>query len=142
MEALSQFWNQYQIYIVSFFCGVLTYLSAKNGSIVKAISEVYLVIESVIRFLGKSLTEEDGNGGKPSFSRILGTIDTIIIIRMGMKGFEPSVAMMTIFWVSIGYAMLSRVFTTASPLLQQLIAGWAAKVQNINLPVKTEPKAE
>jgi hypothetical protein len=140
MENLHLFWNQYSNYIIIILSIFLSFLAGKNNGVIKAIADVYDVIKTVVVFFAKSLSEEDGNGGKPSFSRILGTYALFEIVAMAwVKLYAPTTysipaEMMTLFYFTIGYAMLSKVFSTASPLLQQLIAAYLQKVQNLALP--------
>jgi len=132
MEA---FFISYQNYIYLTFAFVIVFFIGKIGSVKLFVDGIYETIVSVIKFFAKSLSEEDGNGGKPSFSRILGVYATVEIVAMSWvvlndkSKFVPDV-MMTIFWVTIGYAMISKVISTASPLLQDVIRAYLLKIQN------------
>ena len=113
---------------------VLAFLLIFNKSVSGAVASAWKYVLAVIAFFAEALKEPEGNGGKTSFSRILGIYATIEIVAMSWVTLndptkEVPGAMMTLFWVTIGYAMLSKVFTTASPLLQQLIAAYLQKAQ-------------
>lgn len=140
---METFFIAYQNYIYLTFAFVIVFLIGKVGSVKLFIDSVYETVVSVIKFFAKSLSEEDGNGGKPSFSRMLGVYITVEIVAMAWVVLNDKTkivpdVMMTIFWVTIGYAMISKVISTASPLLQDVIKAYLLKVQNLPAP-KTEP---
>ena len=73
-----------------------------------------------IKWLSQALSEIDGNGGKASFSRILGTVNCIMIWRVAWLGKTVPDAWMTMFWVLIGYQLVSK---TLGPNGLKLILG-------------------
>jgi hypothetical protein len=123
---------------------ILAYLAGTTKSISGAISSAWAVVLQVVAFFAEAVKEQDGNGGKTSFSRILGVYVTYQIVKMAWVILFDATAtipgeLMTLFWVTIGYAMLSKLFTTASPLLQQLVAGYLTKVQKLTPTVPAPP---
>lgn len=129
---------QYQYHIAAVIVAVLLFLTGKLSSVSAAVDAVYQAVLQLLKYFGSALTEADGNGGKPSFSRMLGVYVTLQIVAMA---WTPDKAIpdeiMTIFWVTIGYAMVSKVISTASPLMQDIIKAYFMKVQNsVNVPQK------
>lgn len=84
-------------------------------------SSIWKAILAPVKFFAALFTESDGNGGKPSFSRVLGTYVTIKIIMLVEAAVPEHRAiavpeqMMTLFWVLIGYAIISKILSTLSP---------------------------
>jgi len=137
-EAMDSIWNfitQNLNYILLGLAVVFAYLIGRSKSISGAVGKGWDMFVVVIIFFADAIREQDGDKIKTSFSRILGIYVTCQIVAMGWVALlNPMIGipaqMMTLFWVTIGYALISKVFTTASPLLQSTIAAWLAKNQN------------
>jgi hypothetical protein len=133
---MENLFNQYQNYVIMVIAFVVIAILAKLDTVRDFVKQSYSTIVEVVKFFASSLSEADGNGGKPSFSRMLGVYITFQIVSMSWITLYDTTrqvpdVMMTIFWVTIGYAMLSKVIATASPLLQDIIRAYLIKVQNV-----------
>lgn len=62
-------------------------------------------IGAIVAWIGGVFSEPDG---KPSFSRVFGAYVVYQIVSMAETGAPVSSEMMTVFWVLIGYQMVSK----------------------------------
>lgn len=62
-------------------------------------------IGAIFTWIGGVFSEPDG---KPSFSRVFGSYVVYQIVSMAETGAPVSSEMMTVFWVLIGYQMVSK----------------------------------
>jgi hypothetical protein len=81
----------------------------------------------VIKFFTAIFTEPDGNGGKASFSRVSGAFVIIKIVQLSEQGTPVNDAMLTLFWVLIGYQLLSKTLNSLSPAVLDLARSWMLK---------------
>ncbi len=91
-------------------------------------------LKTGIKWIAQAWTEADNNGGKLSFSRILGTYVVIQIVQMSWRGNVPE-PMMTMFWVLIGYPLVSKVLNSLSPAVLDIAKSWLVKA---GVPIKTD----
>ena len=76
---------------------------------------------ALIKWFGQIFTEADGNGGKASFSRVAGAVVIYkIIVLIESASPEQRInavpeQMMTMFWVLVGYQILSKTLSSLSP---------------------------
>lgn len=80
-----------------------------------------------IKWLAQIFTEADGNGGKGSFSRVFGGTIIITILRMAWIGKIVPEQLMTMFWVLVGYQMLSKALNTMSPAVLDIARSYMLK---------------
>lgn len=66
-------------------------------------------------------TEPDGNGGKASFSRVFGGIVIIFILMLAWREKVISEHLMEMFWVLVGYQLLSKALNTLSPAVLEVV---------------------
>lgn len=98
-------------------------------------------LKAVIFWLSRAWSEQDGNGGKASFSRIAGTYVIIQIVLMSWVTVTvkdaPQVpeAMMTLFWVLIGYQLVSKILNSLSPAVLDIAKSFLIKA---GVPIKTD----
>ena len=93
----------------------------------KFIGVIVSSIVAVVKFFAAALTEPDGNGGKASFARVMGTYVTIRIVESEIRGGTVSPNLMTIFWVLVGYGMLSKVLSQMSPAVLDIAKSFLIK---------------
>jgi hypothetical protein len=84
-------------------------------AIKKFFTGIWLVIVTIVKFFAAVLTEPDGNGGKASFARVMGSYVTIRIVESEIRGSLVGDHLMTIFWVLVGYSMVSKMLAQMSP---------------------------
>jgi hypothetical protein len=82
---------------------------------------------AVVMFFAASLTEPDGNGGKASWSRIAGTYVVYRIVEYELTGRTVSSNLMTIFWVLVGYGMISKILSQMSPAVLDIAKSFLVK---------------
>jgi hypothetical protein len=107
-------------------------------------------IKAAIVWPFKIFTEADGNGGKPSFSRILGAWVTVKIVML-VEAVAPAdratavpEQLMTLFWVLIGYAIISKTIMSMGPGFQDIAKAILLRVlggATPPAPKPTEPTA-
>ena len=145
METAWNFISQNLNYVLIAVAIILSFLAGLNRSISAAIKQVWSVVVVIVNFFADTLRESDkpnGTKGKVSFGRILGIYVTYNIIQMGWvvlfdNTYTISDKMMTLFWVTIGFALLSKLWTDSSPSFQSLISALVAKWNGITqLPAK------
>jgi hypothetical protein len=102
---------------------------------------LWAVIIAPIKFVAGLFTEADGNGGKPSFSRVLGTYVTykiVMLIEIAPITDRASAVpqqLMTLFWVLIGFVMVSKVLSSVSPAVLDIFRTILLKAgATVNLP--------
>jgi hypothetical protein len=99
---------------------------------------LWKVIVAVVSFFAAALTEADGNGGKASFARLMGTYVTIRIVESEIRGGAVSPNLMTIFWVLVGFAMVSKVLAQMSPAVLDIARSFLVKAGvTVKLPETT-----
>jgi hypothetical protein len=149
METTWNFVSQNLNYVLIAVAVILSFLAGLNKSISGAIKQVWGVIVIIISFFADTLRESDkpdGTKGKVSFGRILGIYVTYNIIQMGWvvlfdTTYTISDKMMTLFWVTIGFALVSKIWTDSSPSFQALISALVTKWQGITQPPAKIPDA-
>jgi hypothetical protein len=81
----------------------------------------YEYLLAPIKFIAALFTEADSNGGKPSFSRVAGSYVIYKIVYLTEiasvidRANAVSQQLMTLFWVLIGYAIISKILSSLSP---------------------------
>lgn len=140
MEQILALFATYQNYILLSLLAVLSFLVGRTASLASAVALVYAELMKVVGWFARALSEADGNGGKPSFTKILGTyvVFKIVflaadIVRTGATVSIPS-ELMTLFMFLIGYQMVSKVLLE-NPALMELIKG----KYGISQPKKEDP---
>jgi len=83
-----------------------------------------------ITWVAQIFTEPDGNGGKASFSRVVGAFVIWNIIKLGNEGKPIPDSFLTMFWVLIGYSFLSKALNSLSPAALDLAKATLTKVQS------------
>lgn len=98
-------------------------------------------MKEAIIFIAKAWTEADGNGGKASFSRLMGTICIYNIINLGyMAGQTIPAEWMTMFWVLIGYQTIARILSALSPAVLDIAKGFLVKAgATVTIPPPQQP---
>jgi hypothetical protein len=91
-------------------------------------ASIWSVIVAVVKFFAAALTEPDGNGGKASWARLIGTYVTIRIVECEIRGSTVGDHLMTIFWVLVGYGMVSKVLSQMSPAVLDIARAILLKV--------------
>lgn len=87
-----------------------------------------------VKFIAQLFTEADGNGGKASFSRVLGTYVVFKIIYLteiapiADRANAVSEQLMTLFWVLIGYQIISKILSSLSPAVLDIVRAMLLKV--------------
>ena len=89
----------------------------------------------MLQWIAKAWSEADNNGGKASFSRIAGTFVIINIVYMSWEKPVVPEAMMTLFWVLIGYQLVSKILNSLSPAVLDIAKSLLLKV---GVPIKPE----
>jgi len=111
-----ELFQQYQNYFIVTAIVLLAFI------LIKQYRTIYEPIEALVQFILKAHTETDGNGGKPSYSRIMGTVVIANIIRMALLEKEIPEQLMTMFWVLVGYQLVSKIVKD-NPALMEFIKG-------------------
>jgi hypothetical protein len=119
---MEQIFQQYQNYIYLVFGAITIFLFGKVGSLRGMVESLYSPFEALVQFIAKAHTESDGNGGKPAHNRIMGTVVIMNIIRLALLEKPIPDALMTMFWVLVGYGLISKVLLE-NPALMELIKG-------------------
>lgn len=126
MEAL---YLQYQNYVIITLTALVGFLLGKFGTLKTLADNLYNESKGLILWLAKALSEADGNGGKPSFTKILGTYVVLQIVGLskqivydGRTDIQIPSEMMTLFMFLIGYQIISKVLLE-NPALMELIKG-------------------
>lgn len=96
-------------------------------------------IFSPFLWLAEIFTEADGNGGKASFSRVFGAVVIILSLRQGFYGKVIPAEWMTMFWVLVGYQLLSKALNSLSPAALDLARGMLVKAGAQVAPTPTAP---
>lgn len=101
-----------------------------------------VAIKEAIIFVAKAWTETDGNGGKASFSRLMGTVVIWNIVSLGyVVGRTIPPEWMTMFWVLIGYHTIARILSALSPAVLDIAKGFLIKAgATVTVPPVTEAK--
>jgi hypothetical protein len=106
--------------------------SIKNGIIT-----IVTTIKEAIKFVAKAWTESDSNGGKASFARIAGTFVIWHIVNLGYQSTQHiPPEFMTMFWVLVGYQMVSKILNNMTPAVLDIAKSFLLKVQNAPDPLK------
>ena len=96
--------------------------------------KLWKTITAPIKFVAQLFTEADGNGGKASFSRVLGTyVVTKIVYFVEIASISDRASavpepMMTLFWVLIGYSIVSKILSSLSPAVLDIVRAMLLKV--------------
>jgi hypothetical protein len=96
-----------------------------------------LDVRNIWRWPLAVFTEPDGNGGKASFSRVFGAFVIIKIVAMAEAGKTVPEAMMTLFWVLVGYQLLSKALNSLSPAVIDIAR---AKLMGSSVTPPTPPQ--
>jgi hypothetical protein len=96
-------------------------------AIKRFVGVIVSTVVTIVKFFAAALTEPDGNGGKASFARVMGTYVTIRIVESEIRGGTVSPNLMTIFWVLVGYGMLSKVLSQMSPAVLDVAKSFLIK---------------
>lgn len=113
-------------------------LATKN-----VIAMIGKAIVTVVKFFGATLSEPDDNGGKASFARVMGTYVIIRIVENEIAGGTTSEHLMTIFWVLVGYGMISKILSQMSPAVLDIARSFLVKAgAQVKLPVVPEINAD
>lgn len=107
---------------------------------------LWKAITAPVKFAARLFTEADGNGGKPSFARVLGTYVTykiILLVEIAApehRAIAVPEQMMTLFWVLIGYAIISKILSNLSPavldIFRALLLKAGAKIELPSAPIQ------
>ena len=102
--------------------------AVKNG--IKAIATT---VRAAVVWVSMIFTEPDGNGGKPSFSRIAGGYVTYRMVDLAMTykagaGDPIPDTMWKMFMVLVGYACIAKLLNTLSPAVLDMARGYALKM--------------
>ncbi len=108
---------QYQNYIAVVVLSVVVFFFGRNGSISGTIGNIFKPIEIVFNFL---VDAHRGRDGKPSHDRIMGTMVILNIIRLALLEKTVPEALMTMFWVLIGYSAVSKILAE-NPTIMEFI---------------------
>jgi len=126
---MEQFYLQYQNYIVLAGVAIVAFFLGKIGSVKTVFDNFYNECRSLILWIARALSEADGNGGKPSFTKILGTYVVLQIVGLskqivydGRTDIQIPSEMMTLFMFLIGYQIISKVLLE-NPALMEIIKG-------------------
>ncbi len=105
---------------------------------------LWKTIIAPIKFIAQLFTEADGNGGKPSFSRVLGayvTYKIILFVELAphdQRSLAVPEQMMTLFWVLIGYSIVSKILSSLSPAVLDIFRAMLLKAgAKVDIPDKT-----
>ena len=102
---------------------------------------IWSVIVTVVKFFAAALTEADNNGGKASFARIMGTYVIIRVVESEIRGSIVGEHLMTMFWVLVGYGMISKILSQMSPAVLDLARSVLVRAGvKVNVPEVTEEK--
>ncbi len=91
--------------------------------ILKAIEAAFDAAIAAIKFAAQIFTEPDSANGKPSFGRVTGTYVIIKIVELADAGKVIPEAMMTLFYVLVGYSLMSKL----SPPVLDVVKTWMQK---------------
>lgn len=99
---------------------------------------LYNHIVALVKFFGQALTEADGNGGRTSFSRVMGVyvIYKIVLMADAVKDSPTSkipAELMVMFWVLVGYQALAKVLNNLTPAVLDIARAVLLKV-NPSIP--------
>lgn len=125
---MEQIYLQYQNYIHVTLAVISAFLIGKIGSVRLFADALYGEAKTVIVWIARALSEPDGNGGKPSFTKILGTYVVLKIVALAIAIAEAGSStpipseLMTLFMFLIGYQIISKVLLE-NPALMELIKG-------------------
>jgi hypothetical protein len=89
----------------------------------------FLQVIAATKWLAGIFTEPDGNGGKASYARVAGSVVIYNIIAMVWKGVAVPEIMETMFWVLVGYQLLSKTLNSMSPAVLAIAQGMLLKIQ-------------
>ena len=139
MDTVWNFFTQHGNYILLVIVAIIAYILGGKKSITDGISKAWGVFSSVVSFFADAFREPDndnGTRGKTSFTRLLGTYVTYNIVQMGWVVVYNNTMtipekLMTLFWVLIGFAAISKIWTSSSPTFQQLIQALVSKWQGL-----------
>ena len=90
-------------------------------------------LKTVIVFVASVFRETDGNGGgKASFNRVAGAYVIVQIVAMSWVAllnvtYKVPEAMMTLFWVLIGYGIVSKILNSLTPAVLDIAKGFLLK---------------
>jgi hypothetical protein len=103
--------------------------------------KLWATIIAPLKFVAGLFTESDGNGGKPSISRVLGTYVTYKIVmlievaQVSDRLLSVPPQLMTLFWVLIGYQMISKLLGSMSPAVLDIARTLLLKAgATVNIP--------
>jgi hypothetical protein len=99
------------------------------------------IITAPIVFIADLFKEADSNGGKASFSRVAGAYvvyKIVMLVEMAphdQRALAVPEAMMTMFWVLIGYAIVSKILSSLSPAVLDIFKAMLLKAgAKVDLP--------
>ena len=121
-NTIMELFRQYENYIYLFCGATVIFLFGKLGSLRSVADSIYGEFKALIGWLARALSENDGNGGKPSFTKILGTYVVLNIVSLALMAKPIAPELMTLFLFLIGYSIISKVLLE-NPALMELIKG-------------------
>jgi hypothetical protein len=104
-----------------------------------ALNWIWSTLTSPIIWVSKIFTEADGNGGKASYSRVAGSIVIYNIIALVWREKPVPEVMETMFWVLVGYQLLSKTLNSMSPAVLDIAKAMLLKVQQPPVAKAPEP---
>lgn len=107
----------YQNYIAVVILSIVVFFFGRNGSISATIGNLFRPVEIIFNFL---VDAHRGRDGKPSHDRIMGSIVILNIIRLALLEKVVPDALMTMFWVLIGYSAVSKILAE-NPTIMEFI---------------------
>lgn len=107
----------YQNYIAVVVLSIVVFFFGRNESIGGTIANIFKPIEIIFNFL---VDAHRGRDGKPSHDRIMGSIVILNIIRLALLEKTVPEALMTMFWVLIGYSAVSKILAE-NPTIMEFI---------------------
>lgn len=107
----------YQNYIAVVVLSVVVFFFGRNGSISGTIGNIFRPVEIIFNFI---VDAHRGRDLKPSHDRIMGTIVILNIIRLALLEKAVPEALMTMFWVLIGYSAVSKILAE-NPTIMEFI---------------------
>jgi hypothetical protein len=118
--------------------------AVKNG-----IAAVGRTVKAVVVWIGQIFTEPDGNGGKASFSRIVGayiTYEIVDLVRQAppehrLDAVPP--VLLTLWMFLVGYQLLSKILNNLTPAVLDFFRAMLVKAgASVQLPGPQAPPAQ
>lgn len=115
----------------------------------RAFAAIGKAFAAIVRFIGQVFTEADGNGGKASFARVFGAyviIKIVLLIEAAPFEYRSSAVpeqLMTMFWVLVGYSIISKILGTLSPAVLDIFRAMLLKAgAKVEIPQPEPVKAQ